>query len=113
MADFEPEEGVVTGVPLEVFAEGLQARKAARRLVKADEADEERCKHTKMLCEGAFRNMRDSYLADCREQTQRCNRLRDLMDECQMACEAVFAKCRKKPAPASLWQKIAEMRGQW
>eukprot|EP00435_Cladocopium_sp_Y103_P034269 s643_g8.t2 len=76
-------EGVVTGVPLEVFAEGLQARKAARRLVKAEETDEERCKHTKMLCEGAFRSMRDCYLADCREQTQRCNRLRDLMDECQ------------------------------
>ncbi|CAK9009593.1 unnamed protein product [Durusdinium trenchii] len=112
MADLEPEDGVVTGVPLEIFAEGLRARTDARRLVKA-EASEERCEYTKMLCEGAFRSMRDCYLMDCREQTKRCNRLRDLMDETQIACEAAFAKCRKKPAPASMWQKIAELRGQW
>ncbi|OLQ10829.1 hypothetical protein AK812_SmicGene5419 [Symbiodinium microadriaticum] len=51
-----------TGVPLEVFEEGLKAS--------------------------------NSFLVDCREQTHRCNRLRDLMEECQSACEAAFARCR-------------------
>ncbi|CAJ1354310.1 unnamed protein product [Effrenium voratum] len=104
---------IVAGVPLELFAEGLQARKAARKLVKDSDVDAERCQHTRVLCEGAYRKMRDCYLADCREQTQRCNRLRDLMDECQIACEAAFSKCRTKPAPASMWQKIEQMRGRW
>ncbi|CAE7250461.1 unnamed protein product [Symbiodinium sp. CCMP2592] len=111
--DFSEEGFVVAGVPLEVFEEGLKARRSARRLLKAKEIDAESCQATRVMCEGAFKSMRNSFLVDCREQTHRCNRLRDLMEECQSACEAAFARCRTKPPPAAVWQKVQELRGQW
>eukprot|EP00931_Biecheleriopsis_adriatica_P058537 TRINITY_DN34884_c0_g1_i1.p1 TRINITY_DN34884_c0_g1~~TRINITY_DN34884_c0_g1_i1.p1 ORF type:complete len:124 (+),score=28.88 TRINITY_DN34884_c0_g1_i1:44-415(+) len=112
-ADFSETGHVVTGVPNEVFEGGLLARKTARKLLKAPNVDQEDCEHTRIMCEGAFRSMRDSYLVDCREQTHRCNRLRDLLEECQQACVAAGARCKPKPAPASVWQKFAEFKGNW
>ncbi|CAE7299841.1 unnamed protein product, partial [Symbiodinium pilosum] len=113
LPEFSEEGLVVAGVPLEVFEEGLKARRSARKLLKAKEVDVESCQVTRVMCEGAFKSMRNSFLVDCREQTHRCNRLRDLMDECQTACEAAFARCRTKPPPAAVWQKVQELRGQW
>ncbi|CAE7227641.1 unnamed protein product, partial [Symbiodinium sp. CCMP2456] len=55
----------------------------------------------------------NSFLVDCREQTHRCNRLRDLMEECQSACEAAFARCRTKPPPAAVWQSLGPVLFRW
>eukprot|EP00930_Biecheleria_cincta_P053507 TRINITY_DN39026_c0_g1_i1.p2 TRINITY_DN39026_c0_g1~~TRINITY_DN39026_c0_g1_i1.p2 ORF type:complete len:116 (+),score=22.40 TRINITY_DN39026_c0_g1_i1:36-383(+) len=114
MADeFPSGSHVVSGVPTEVFEEGLQARRRARQLVRAADIEHEECDRVRIMCEGSFRNMRDSYLMDCREQTHRCNRLRDLIEECQEACKAAGHRCTKTPKPAALWHKVEEMRGRW
>mmetsp|Transcript_38375 Transcript_38375/g.114643 ORF Transcript_38375/g.114643 Transcript_38375/m.114643 type:complete len:115 (-) Transcript_38375:132-476(-) len=102
---------VVVGVPLEVFAEGLQARHCARQLVASSlQPTEATCVEARSLCQNAFRTMRDAYLADCREQTRRCNRLRDLLGECQDLCEAAGQRCRARPQPAMLWGRLAGSR---
>mmetsp|Transcript_79042 Transcript_79042/g.218782 ORF Transcript_79042/g.218782 Transcript_79042/m.218782 type:complete len:119 (+) Transcript_79042:64-420(+) len=106
---------VVEAVPMEVFAEGLRARRSARQLLRsagaAGEAlPEADCREVRARCEGAFRTMRDAYLSDCREQTRRCNRLRDLLEECQTSCEAALQRCRVQPPPGTLWERLAARR---
>mmetsp|Transcript_55404 Transcript_55404/g.171659 ORF Transcript_55404/g.171659 Transcript_55404/m.171659 type:complete len:114 (+) Transcript_55404:108-449(+) len=101
---------VVVGVPLEVFGQGLEARQRARKMTAGSvQPAEAACNEVRSTCENAFRAMRDAYLADCREQTRRCNRLRDLLGEVQDACEAAGQRCRARPQPP-LWQRLAGTR---
>ncbi|CAK0858644.1 unnamed protein product [Prorocentrum cordatum] len=58
------------------------------------------------LCESGFRSMRDAYMTDCREQTKRCNRLRDLMAECQDLCEEAFRRCSPPPVEGGLLPRL-------
>ncbi|CAE8677181.1 unnamed protein product [Polarella glacialis] len=112
--DYDYSEGhVVTGVPLELFAEGLQARRGARQLMRLEDSEVTPaiCSQNKILCEGSFRNMRDCYMMDCRTQTKSCNRLRDLIEECQISCEAAFHRCAPRNEPSALWKKV--LPGRW
>eukprot|EP00933_Yihiella_yeosuensis_P021844 TRINITY_DN17244_c0_g1_i1.p1 TRINITY_DN17244_c0_g1~~TRINITY_DN17244_c0_g1_i1.p1 ORF type:complete len:138 (-),score=20.53 TRINITY_DN17244_c0_g1_i1:171-539(-) len=106
--DFPLDGYVSAGVPLSIFEEGLQARKRSRQILKAKEVDEKTCEETRIICEGSFRKMRDAFVVDCHNtlKNHRCNRLRDLLEECQETCEAAFRKCKAKAPPASIWQKF-------
>eukprot|EP00747_Dinoflagellata_sp_TGD_P163814 gnl/TRDRNA2_/TRDRNA2_182917_c0_seq1.p2 gnl/TRDRNA2_/TRDRNA2_182917_c0~~gnl/TRDRNA2_/TRDRNA2_182917_c0_seq1.p2 ORF type:complete len:144 (-),score=18.67 gnl/TRDRNA2_/TRDRNA2_182917_c0_seq1:14-409(-) len=98
---------VQTDIPLEVFAEGLQARKVARALVRAkEEPTRSQCEEVKMSCENGFRTLRDAYLNGCMKQTHRCNRLRDLLGECQIQCEAAEKRCMPRPPSSTLFQTL-------
>eukprot|EP00403_Amphidinium_massartii_P041546 CAMPEP_0178437620 /NCGR_PEP_ID=MMETSP0689_2-20121128/35108_1 /TAXON_ID=160604 /ORGANISM="Amphidinium massartii, Strain CS-259" /LENGTH=103 /DNA_ID=CAMNT_0020059871 /DNA_START=36 /DNA_END=344 /DNA_ORIENTATION=- len=95
--DWAPEGGeVVKTVPLEIFKEGLEARRYNERLLRQSaRPPQEECDTARALCEHSFRTMRDAYLVDCRESSKSCNRLRDLIGEVQIACESATKRCEK------------------
>ncbi|CAK0858645.1 unnamed protein product [Prorocentrum cordatum] len=76
------------------------------QLLEQAAAEAGACKDARALCESGFRSMRDAYMTDCREQTKRCNRLRDLMAECQDLCEEAFRRCSPPPVEGGLLPRL-------
>mmetsp|Transcript_421 Transcript_421/g.600 ORF Transcript_421/g.600 Transcript_421/m.600 type:complete len:108 (-) Transcript_421:257-580(-) len=100
-------------VPIEVFADGLEARKVATPVAKKKKPEELECSQAAASCEKAFRSMRDAYVLDCREQaifSHRCSRLSDLINEVQDVCEVSYKRCKGHATEGTFWQMVGLRR---